>query len=242
MDATKRRRDEPSADAPGAASASDRVVLHSYWRSSCSWRVRIGLAFKGIEYDYVPVHLLKDGGEQLKLEYTSKFNSGGLVPALEIDGVTLQQSAAILEYLEERAPTPALLPAAAITRARVRTIMNMIGSDIQPVQNLRVLKRVMALEKAHGGDADATKMEWGKFTIEHGFKAVEAAITEHGGKYCVGDDITMADLYLVPQVYNAVRFGVDMTQFPRIAAIDAALADHPAFKAAHPAQQPDAQA
>ena len=236
------------ADAPAAkkqktsstGSGAGKPVLHGYWRSSCSWRVRIALALKEVDYEYRAVHLVRDGGEQLKPEYTA-LNPNQVVPTLAIDGVTLTQSPAILEYLEETRGGAALLPQGAQARATVRTICALVGCDTQPVQNLRVLRKVMGMV---GGEADAktaTKMAWGRWAISKGFDALEATLAKTAGKYCVGDELTMADLYIPPQVYNAGRFGVDMAQYPTIARVQAALEEHPAFKAAHPSAQPDAQ-
>ncbi|EDV20236.1 uncharacterized protein TRIADDRAFT_32265, partial [Trichoplax adhaerens] len=202
--------------------------LYSYFRSTCSWRVRIALALKGIEYDYHPVHLLKDGGEQAS--FKDNLNPNSLLPALEIDGHCLADSMSIIEYLDEtRQDPPYLLPKDPAIRATVRRISNNITSGIQPIQNLRVLIYV-------GADK---KKEWGKHWIEQGFNSLEELLEKTSGKYCVGDDITMADLCLIPQVYNANRFEVDMSRYPIITRINAQLENHDAFVAAHPRQQPD---
>ncbi|KAJ0399605.1 hypothetical protein P43SY_008924 [Pythium insidiosum] len=217
---------------------SDTPVLYSYWRSSCSWRVRIALAHKGIEYTYKPVHLVKNGGEQYQDEF-SALNPNQRVPTLVIDGLAISQSSAILEYLEETRPEKPLLPKDPANRAKVRNVCQIIGADIQPIQNLAVMnKAVEALPESEQG---AKKLEWGRYWIERGFIALEKELEKTAGAFCVGDSLTLADLYLEPQVYNANRFSVDMTKFPLIARISAALADLPEFKAAHPSQQPDAQ-
>lgn len=186
------------------------------------------------------MHLLNDGGQQLKPDYAAK-NPMKELPTLVIDGHTLCQSGAILQYLEETRPEPALLPADAVGRAKVRQIAESIGCDIQPVQNLRVLKALMA-EKETQEEKTAVKLAWGKKWITSGFEGVEATLAAVAGKFCYGDKVTLADLYLVPQVYNAGRFGVDMTKFPTIARVAAACAELPEFKAAHPSVQPDAVA
>ncbi len=223
----------------GAGAAAD-IVLHSYWRSSCSYRVRIALAWKGIPYTYVPVHLLKDGGQQLSESY-AKVNPMKEVPALVIDGHTLTQSTAIIEYLEETRPTPRLLPSEPVSRARVREVCNLIANDIQPVQNLRVLKAVAGLVEDPAAK-DAKKTEWAVRTITNGFVALETLLSSCAGKHCVGDDVSMADAFLVPQVYNAERFKVDLAQFPTIERVYRAVIDLDAFRAAHPSAQPDAEA
>lgn len=207
-----------------------KPVLYSYFRSSCSWRVRIALALKGIEYDYKAVHLVKDGGEQYAEDYKI-VNPQCEVPSLEIDGHTLTQSMAIIEYIDEtRDAPPYLLPRNDPgKRAEVRRLSQCIACGIQPIQNLRVLQYV-------GSDK---KVEWGKYWIEYGFTSLEQLLSKTSGKYCVGDEVTMVDLCLVPQVYNAGRFGVNMTNFPIISRINTALSNLEAFKIAHPSQQPD---
>lgn len=221
-----------------AAAHAAPTTLHSYWRSSCSWRVRIALAWKGIEYEYRAVHLLNSGGEQLLEPYTA-LNPMRELPTLEIDGLVLTQSLSILEYLEETRPglTP-LLPAEPAAKARVRQLSELI-SGIQTVQNLRVLKRIMANYETKE-EKTAEKLKWGKHWINNGFVALEKELEGCSGVYCCGDMVTLADLCLVPQVYNANRFGVNMAQFPLIATIDARLAKLSAFEKAHPSQQPDA--
>jgi maleylacetoacetate isomerase len=233
--------ESPAKRARTGPAPSDAVTLYSYWRSSCSYRVRIVLALKGVPYEYKAVHLVRDGGEQLKDAYTA-LNPMREVPTLVVDGHVLTQSTAIVEYLEETHPQPALLPADAHGRAIVRAVCNIIATDIQPVGNLRVLKHVMSLLP---GDDKAAKEEarsaWAKHYITAGFAGLEALLAAHAGKYCVGDAVTLADAFLVPQVYNAHRFGVDMTRYPTITRVAAALAELPAFKAAQPSAQPDAE-
>ncbi|KAM4014573.1 maleylacetoacetate isomerase isoform 2-T2 [Anomaloglossus baeobatrachus] len=207
--------------------AVEKPLLYSYFRSSCSWRVRIALAFKGLEYDLHPVNLIQDGGQQRTDEY-KRVNPMQQVPALRIDGVTLSQSLAIIEYLEETRPHPPLLPRDPLKRAQCRMISDHIASGIQPVQNLGVLQRV--------GDG---KLEWAQHYITSGFQALELLLQDTAGQYCVGDEVTMADLCLVPQVANADRFQVDMTPYPTISRIHQALLRLEAFQVSHPSRQPD---
>lgn len=214
-------------------------VLYSYWRSSSSYRVRIVLALKEIPYEYHPIHLLKDGGQQLTAEYVA-LNPSKEVPTLVIDGLTLCQSTAIIEYLEETRPDPKLLPSTPGDRAIVRQLCNIISNDIQPVGNLRVLKHVQSFF-TDPKEKDAHRMEWAQTHIKHGFEALEAVMAKHSGKYSFGDAVTMADAFLVPQVYNALRFKVDMSAYPTILRVHEALSELPAFKDAHPSAQPDAE-
>lgn len=204
-----------------------KPVLYSYFRSSCSWRVRIALALKGIEYEYKAVNLLK--GEQ-KGEAYKQVNPQGGVPALVVNDHCLSQSISIIEYLDEVYPDPPLLPENdPIKRADVRRLSLLIAADIQPIQNLKVLKFV----------GDERKMEFGHWVIDTGFQALEKSLVETAGKYCYGDELTMVDICLVPQVFNANRFKVDMSQYPTISRIHDELVKLDAFKAAHFSQQPD---
>jgi maleylacetoacetate isomerase len=210
------------------------VRLYSYWRSTCSWRVRIALALKEIDYEYIPVHLLKNGGEQHSEEYKN-LNPSELVPTL-IDGENhLSQSLAILEYLEEKYPDKGakLLPVDFAHRATVRALCHIISSDTQPIQNLRVLEYVHSI----GGN----KMEWGKHWVTNGLSSFEKTLQRTAGTYCFGDTITLADCCLIPQLYNARRFGVELSAFPIISRIENTLTQLDAFKKAHPENQPDAQ-
>lgn len=205
--------------------SSSKPVLYSYFRSSCSWRVRIVLAHKGIEYDTKPIHLLNQ--EQVSDEY-KQLNPMGQVPALVVNDRTLTQSLSIMEYLEEAYPQKPLLPKDLLLRAKVREVCEIIGSGIQPLQNLSVLQKV--------GEG---KMEWGHFYINKGFVALEQVLAKSAGKYSVGDEISFADCCLVPQVFNANRFKVDMAAFPTISRVHDALSSLETFKAAHPTNQPD---
>ncbi|MFE8602291.1 maleylacetoacetate isomerase [Archangium violaceum] len=212
------------------------MKLYSYWRSSCSWRVRIALNLKGLPYEYVPVHLVKDGGQQNSDAYRA-INPMRTVPTLEVtEGGRvhrLAQSMAILEYLEERHPSPALLPAEPFLRARCRMLSEMVNSGIQPLQNLAVLQRIKAELK---GDDKA----WCAYWIDRGLAAFQEVALETGGTYCLGDTVSFADVFLVPQLYGARRFGVDLQPYPLLTRIEAACANLPAFQAAHADRQPDA--
>ncbi|CAB3375231.1 Hypothetical predicted protein [Cloeon dipterum] len=205
-----------------------KPVLYSYWRSSCSWRVRIALNLKEIDYDIKAVSLIKNGGEQHTAEFR-EMNPMSQLPAFVVDGNTYTESLAILEYLEATHPDIPLLPEDEHKRTKVRELCQMIASGIQPLQNLAVLNHV----------GDEKKKEWACHWITRGFNALEKTLETTAGKYCVGDEITMADCCLVPQLYNARRFQLDLEPYPNIVRIDQELENHPAFKAAHPNSQPD---
>ncbi|XP_059209259.1 maleylacetoacetate isomerase isoform X4 [Centropristis striata] len=207
-----------------------KPVLHGYFRSSCSWRVRIAFALKGIEYDQVPVNLIKDGGQQLADEYKA-LNPMMQVPAVEIDGITLSQSLAVIQYIDETRPGPRLLPTDPKKRAQVRMISDVIASGIQPLQNLYVIQKI-----------GAEKVQWAQHFINRGFQALEPILKQTAGKYCVGDEISMADICLVPQVYNAERFKVDVGQYPTIKRLNQTLVEMEAFKVSSPSCQPDTPA
>lgn len=173
---------------------NSQPILYSYWRSSCSWRVRICLNLKEIPYDIKPISLIKSGGEQHCNEYR-EVNPMEQVPALQIDGHTLIESMSIMQYLEETRPQRTLLPQDFHKRAKVREICEVISAGIQPLQNLIVLIHV----------GEEKKKEWAQHWITRGFRAVEKLLSTSAGKYCVGDEITLADCCLVPQVFNARR-------------------------------------
>jgi len=226
-------------EVPPAPTAAPPTIIHSYWRSSSSWRVRIALALKKVDYDYKAVHLVKN--EQMADDYVA-LNPSQEVPALEIDGLVLTQSLAIIEYLDETRPDvgPRLLPSAdAADRAKVRMLSDMIAHAIQPVQNLRCLRKLIAWHEDKDVKAQK-KVEWGRWAIDLGFEALEKALSKTAGKYCFGDTVTMADLCLVPQVYNANRFECDMSKFPTIQRINDELVQLAAFQAAAPDKMPDA--
>lgn len=209
------------------------LTLHGYWRSGAAWRVRIALALKGLAYEQVP-HDLRTGA-QGHADYRA-LNPQGLVPALDIGGAVLMQSLAMIEWLEETFPTPALLPDDALGRARVRAMAQVIACDIHPLNNLRVLQSLRA-------DLDADKAAvaaWIARWIGAGFAALEGLIGQHGGDFAHGDAPGLVECCLVPQVYSARRFGVDLTAYPRIVGIDARCAALPAFRQAAPERQPDA--
>jgi maleylacetoacetate isomerase len=214
------------------------VKLFTYFRSSAAYRVRIALNLKGLGYDAVPVHLVRDGGQHLASEYRA-INPSGLVPAFQDDAITLTQSMAILEYLEEAYPDVPLLPKGAVARAHVRELAQIVACDIHPVNNLRVLKYLV---KQLGQDEQA-KTDWYRHWVIEGFQSLEAHLARHldTGTFCYGHTPTIADCFLVPQVFNAQRFDIDVTAYPTISRINDMCVDLPAFKAAHPAQQPDAE-
>ncbi len=209
------------------------MILHGYWRSGTSYRTRIALNLKGVEYRQAALDL-RTGAQ--KSDAYLRLNPQGLVPALETDdGLVLTQSPAILEWLEETHPEPPLLPRDAAGRAQVRAMAAVIGCDIHPLNNLRVLKAVRGLGADQAG-VDAWAGQW----IIDGFTALEALVVRHGEGWCFGGAPTLADCYLMPQLYSARRFHVDLAAFPRLLEIEARAEAHPAFIAALPENQPDA--
>lgn len=209
------------------------VRLYGYFRSSSAWRVRIALAVKGISYEYAAVNLL--AGEQLTEAY-ARINPMRAVPTLFIDGRKLSESMAIVEYLEETRPNPSLLPADPYLRAKARQLAETLNTMTQPLQNLRVLRK---LEADFGADA-GQKKAWAAHFIARGFDAFEATLQETSGRYCVGDEVSVADVFLVPQVFGARRYGVDVERYPSILEIAGRLEALPSFQAAAPENQPDA--
>jgi len=208
--------------------------LRSYFRSSCSWRVRIALAWKGLDVDMVPVHLVKDGGEQHQDAHKT-LNPMRQLPVLMVGDEPISQSVAILEYLEERHPHPALLPSDPLGRARVREMVEVINSGIQPIQNLSVMQE---LKRTFDIDKDGT-LSWSRYWITRGFDALETLVIRSNGRYSSGDQVTLADVCLVPQIYNARRFGVEMEAFPTLLKIEKELDAIEAFAAARPEVQGD---
>jgi maleylacetoacetate isomerase len=212
------------------------LVLYTYWRSSSAYRVRIVLNLKGLDYEARPVHLVEEGGQHLKPDYRA-LSPQAQLPTLVDDGRVVRQSMAILEYLDETRPEPALMPKDAAGRAKVRELMQAVGTDIHPVGNLRVLK---AIEAEFGAD-QAGKEAWSRRWIGLGFDGLEKLLAEGvAGRFSYGDTPTLADACLVPQYYNAVRWGVDLTPFPTIRRVVEACQALEAFKKAAPEAQPDA--
>lgn len=211
--------------------------LHTYFRSSAAWRVRIALHLKGLEAEQVPVHLLRDGGDQHSERFRA-LNPQGLVPVLEDGDEVLTQSLAIIEYLDETHPEPPVLPASAAARARVRALALVIACDIHPVNNLRVQQY---LTREFGAD-EAAKTRWMHTWMRTGFDALEGMLASdpRTGRCCHGDAPTLADLLLVPQLYNAKRFGLDVAEWPTVARIEAHLLTLPAFIDTAPERQADA--
>ena len=209
------------------------MKLYSYFRSSAAYRLRIALNLKGLDYEVVGVNLLE--GEHKQAAYKA-INPQGLVPSLATaEGDIITQSPAVLEWLEERYPTPALLPEDALQKATVRSWCFQIACDIHPICNLRVLKYVAG----DLGAGEAGKTEWLHHWMSEGFAALESQLS--AGPYCGGAQVSLADVYLIPQVFNALRFKLDMSAFPKIMAIYAACNQLPAFVSAKPENQPDCQ-
>ena len=212
------------------------IRLYSFWRSSASYRVRIALNLKGLPYEYVPVHLVRDGGEQNAPAYRA-LNPQGRVPLLVDGDFRLAQSLAILDYLESVKPQPALCPSDPRQRARMLAFCHAIASDIQPLQNTGPLKM---LGDEFGAD-DARKAAWNRHWIQRGLEALEAERAGAPETTCAfGDTPTWADCVLVPQVYNAERWECDVARFPKLYAVAQRLRALPAFAAAAPERQPDA--
>ena len=211
------------------------MKLYNYFRSSAAYRVRIALHLKGLAFDYIPVHLTK--GEQRNAAYLA-LNAQALVPTLVDDAVTLPQSLAIIEYLDERYPQPPLLPATPIERARVRAIALAIACDIHPLNNLRVLQY---LTRTLAASEDA-KNAWYRHWVDTGLSALEAQLAGNAatGAFCHGNAPTLADICLVPQLANARRFGIALDTYPTLLRIDANCLQQAAFAAAAPEAQPDA--
>jgi len=213
----------------------DKLVLFSYWRSSSSYRVRIVLHLKGLNFEYRPVHLVKNGGEQNSADYLSR-NPKGEVPFLLHHSFGLSQSVAILHYLEENWPNPRMLPGSIEDRARCLEIVEVINSGVQPLHNLGVLKN---LELMAGFD-EAKKKLWMQTYIKKGCVALESLLTRSAKKFCIGDEVSWADACLVPHVYSAKRFEVDLSSFPKILEINQHCLALSAFERAIPENQIDA--
>jgi maleylacetoacetate isomerase len=210
--------------------------LYSYYRSSAAYRVRIALALKGMSYDYVAVNLLR--AQQKSGDYLAK-NPQGLVPALETDdGELIAQSVAIMEWLEETGAGPALLPADPLLRARVRSTVDSIACDVHPLNNISVLNH---LQNPLGVTPEQVR-SWYAQWIYRGYDAIEKTLETHSGRCCFGDEPSMADACLIPQTYNALRFEVDVSDYPNIQRVWAHCNTLPAFVSAAPENQPDAPA
>ena len=215
------------------------MKLYSFFRSSAAYRVRIALNHKGLAYEYVAKHFRKNGGEHKKPDYLA-VNPQGLIPTLDDGGVVVPQSLAIIEYLEEAYPeTPRLLPARPADRAAVRAMSQLIACEIHPLNNLRVLNYL----KGELRQSEDTTNVWYRHWIAEGFVPLEQSIAEHSGdgRHCFGADVTMADVCLVPQVYNARRFQADLTPYPKIVAVTSHLETLAPFATARPEAQPDAE-
>lgn len=218
-------------------SAAPERTLYSYFRSSAAFRVRIALNLKGLTADMRFVHLLKDGGQQHADAY-NKVNPQGIVPTLITQGQAIGQSLAIIEYLEETVPQPPLLPASALARARVRQMALLIACDIHPLNNLRVQKELKQL-----GVDEGARQDWQRHWIEEGFRALEVLLAEDParGEFCYGNAPTLADICLIPQMTNARRVNLDLAAFPALLRVEEAAYRLPAFVAARPENQPDAE-
>jgi maleylacetoacetate isomerase len=211
------------------------VKLYTYFRSSAAYRVRIALNLKGLQYDMIPVHLTRDGGQQRKAEF-QKLNPQMRVPALELSsGDVLTQSLAIIEYLDDCEPEPPFLPADALERAHVRALAQLVASDIHPLNNLISLQYLKRTLKQEQPEIDAWYHHW----VVEGFIALEQMLKP--GPYSYGAHVTLADICLVPQVFNARRLKVPLDKFPKIVAVETACLKLPAFDKARPENQPDAE-
>lgn len=216
---------------------TDSLHLYSYWRSSAAYRVRIALNLKGLPYETVPVHLVHEGGEQHAPSF-SALNPQELVPIVVHGNRILRQSMAIIEYLDELWPTPPLMPSTAFERHRVRAMADLIACDIHPLNNLRVQQYL----ENNFSVTLAQRDDWTRHWIRNGFDALEKILADESAtsRYCVSESPTLADCCLVPQVYNAIRFNLDLSSYPRIIRIHEACQALSAFASARPEQQPDA--
>jgi maleylacetoacetate isomerase len=228
----------PSAGSCGLTDDEERMdisvlTLYSFLRSSASWRVRICLALKGISYQVVPINL-RDPAKDLP-EYRA-LNPQGFVPTLITEEGSLSQSLAIIDYLDSKYPEPPLLPRASTARARVQAMAQLIACDIHPLNNLRVLNYL----RTSLGTSEPQISAWYQHWVHEGLAALEQIVSAYGGTYCFGDQITLADTCLVPQMYNARRFAADLTPYPKLRSIDSHLQSLPAFADSAPEKQIDA--
>lgn len=212
----------------------EKPKLYSYFRSSCAYRVRIALNLKGVPYDIIPVHLLKNGGEQ-KSKIYKQINPSNQVPAFVDNGILVAQSMAILEYIEETFASPALLPRTTEGRAVIRQMCEVVNSGIQPLQNLSVMQFL----KDHMKLNDAQVQQWMQHWISKGLESLETLLKKHSGTYCYGDQLSLADCLLVPQVFASKRFKVDMSHFPKVTEINDRCLTLTDFIKASPEKQPD---
>ena len=212
------------------------MELYGYWRSSASYRVRIGLNYKGLDYHSIPVHLLRDGGEQHQTAYR-QLNPNGLVPTLVDGSHVVHQSLAILEYLDETCTGPKLLPGDAAQRATIRALSLDLAAELQPLINLRVQQYLTQQLQVSEQAKQAWLQEW----FGRAFQAFETSLHETAGDYAVGDSFSMADACLVPQVYSALRFGIELADYPQLERLYQKLLSLDFVQAAAPEQQPDAQ-
>lgn len=211
---------------------TQQLDLFTYYRSTSSYRVRIALALKGVDYTAIPVNLVRDAGEHRKPEYRA-MNPQGRVPVLRVDdGLVITQSTAIIEYLEDRYPAPPLLSSDLQRRALQRAVASLIACDIHPLHNVSVLNRLRGL-----GHSEDEVIQWIGHWVSEGFTAVEQMIGDRG--YCFGEEPSLPDLYLLPQIYAARRFSVDLSAYPRILRVETLALNHWAFQVAHPDAQPD---
>lgn len=210
------------------------LKLYNYFRSSASYRVRIALHWKNLPFEYIPVHLIKDGGQQNQPAYR-QINPMGHVPTLEHDGFRVAESVAIIQYLDAVYPERRLFPAEPKAQATVMQICEIVNSGIQPLQNLKVAK---ALEAEYGLSKPETE-RWLKRWIEEGLTNLERILEATAGTYCFGGEVTAADAFLVPQCFASRRFGIKVENFPSIARVEANATRLEAFKKAHPENQPD---
>lgn len=221
-----------------SSATKSNFVLYGYFRSSAAYRARIALNLKGVQPELRFVHLRRDGGEQHKAEYKA-INPQALIPTLVHDGRTITQSLAIIEYLDEIVPEPPFLPKDPWARARVREIAYVVACDIHPVNNLRVNQH---LEREFHADA-GQQLSWQRHWIRVGFEALEKMLSgaKETGAFCYGNHPTLADICLIPQIANAHRVKLDMSPWPTLTRIEAHALSHPAFDAARPSHQPDAE-
>jgi len=218
-------------------SAAPNFTLYSYFRSSAAFRVRIALNLKGVVADMRFVHLLKDGGQQLGDAYRA-INAQAIVPTLVTGGDTLGQSLAIIEYLDETVPEPPLLPIEPLARAHVRQMALLVACDIHPLNNLRVLRQLKQM-----GISEEARLDWQRHWMAQGFQALERMLADNSarGQFCHGDTPTLADICLVPQMTNARRVALALDAFPTLLRIEESAYRLPAFVAARPENQPDAE-